>query len=92
MQVNERTSGFPAWSSNMLQEGPPPHRRDVSPSRTPEVSHVTGNNQSPSLKANQEMKDKAGARTDHTWAVDLGPHQSHFFLQGVAIYSAGLNS
>lgn len=62
LHANEKTSGFPAWSSDMLQEGQPPHGRDVSNSRTgmagaPEVNHVTGNSQSPLLKANKEMKD-----------------------------------
>lgn len=71
LHANERASGFPAWSFDLLQKGQPLHGRDVSNSRTgmagaPAVSHVTGNSQSPLLKANQERKDRTGACADHT--------------------------
>lgn len=53
-----------------------------------ELSYATDNNQLPFLKTNQEVKDRAGTCADQ---VDLELHQSHFYLQGVSVSSAGLN-
>lgn len=92
------TSGFPVWSSDMLLEGQPSQGGDMScvsrigTARVQELSHVTGINLSSLLRANQEAKDRTGARADQAWVVDLGPEPSHFFPQGVAISSADLNA
>lgn len=51
--------------------------------------HITGDSQSPLLKVNQEVKDRTGTWADHPYVVELMPHQSHFFLQGVSISFAG---